>query len=82
MAGGDGDDGARAARDRCSGPVVTITGSNGKTTTSRLLAAMLDNHVYWGNTLNVDERRVAWRRNGRSTCAGATLPSGTSTGIR
>jgi formate--tetrahydrofolate ligase len=27
-----------------------------------LLAAMLDNHVYWGNALGVDERRVAWRR--------------------
>ena len=27
-----------------------------------LLAALLDNHVYWGNALGIDERRVAWRR--------------------
>src|SRR5438093_167616 len=27
-----------------------------------LLAAMLDNHVYWGNELGIDERRVTWRR--------------------
>src|SRR5687768_3546283 len=27
-----------------------------------LLAAMLDNHIYWGNELGIDERRVAWRR--------------------
>ena len=27
-----------------------------------LLTAMLDNHVYWGNALGIDERRVAWRR--------------------
>ncbi|MFO1069612.1 MAG: formate--tetrahydrofolate ligase [Geminicoccaceae bacterium] len=27
-----------------------------------LLAAMLDNHVYWGNRLGIDSRRVAWRR--------------------
>src|SRR5579863_3181907 len=27
-----------------------------------LLAAMLDNHVYWGNALDIDPRRVAWRR--------------------
>ena len=27
-----------------------------------LLAAMLDNHVYWGNGLDIDSRRVAWRR--------------------
>src|SRR5918911_1744404 len=27
-----------------------------------LLAAMLDNHIYWGNALGIDERRVAWRR--------------------
>ena len=23
---------------------------------------MLDNHIYWGNTLGIDQRRVAWRR--------------------
>jgi formate--tetrahydrofolate ligase len=27
-----------------------------------LLSAMVDNHVYWGNTLDLDARRVAWRR--------------------
>jgi formate--tetrahydrofolate ligase len=27
-----------------------------------LLAALLDNHVYWGNQLAIDERRIAWRR--------------------
>jgi formate--tetrahydrofolate ligase len=32
------------------------------TSANNLLAAMLDNHIYWGNGLGVDERRVAWRR--------------------
>jgi len=27
-----------------------------------LLAAMLDNHLHWGNALEIDPRRVAWRR--------------------
>ncbi len=27
-----------------------------------LLAALLDNHIYWGNPLGIDERRIAWRR--------------------
>jgi formate--tetrahydrofolate ligase len=27
-----------------------------------LLAAMVDNHMYWGNALGVDQRRIAWRR--------------------
>ena len=27
-----------------------------------LLAAMLDNHIYWGNELGIDERRITWRR--------------------
>ena len=27
-----------------------------------LLAAMIDNHIYWGNTLGIDTRRVVWRR--------------------
>jgi len=31
-------------------------------TAHNLLAAMLDNHVYWGNGLEIDTRRVAWRR--------------------
>jgi len=29
---------------------------------NNLLAAMLDNHVYWGNALGIDARRVSWRR--------------------
>jgi formate--tetrahydrofolate ligase len=32
------------------------------TSANNLLAAMLDNHVYWGNALGIDVRRVAWRR--------------------
>ena len=31
-------------------------------TAHNLLSAMLDNHVYWGNALDIDPRRVAWRR--------------------
>ncbi len=27
-----------------------------------LLSAMVDNHVYWGNSLDLDARRIAWRR--------------------
>ena len=27
-----------------------------------LLSALIDNHIYWGNDLGFDERRVAWRR--------------------
>lgn len=27
-----------------------------------LLSALIDNHVYWGNELGIDSRRVAWRR--------------------
>ncbi len=27
-----------------------------------LLAAMLDNHIYWGNALKLDARRISWRR--------------------
>ncbi|HXG79745.1 MAG TPA: formate--tetrahydrofolate ligase [Methyloceanibacter sp.] len=29
---------------------------------NNLLAAMIDNHVYWGNQLDIDVRRVTWRR--------------------
>src|SRR5579864_7579166 len=32
------------------------------TSANNLLAAMLDNHIYWGNALGVDPRRIAWRR--------------------
>ena len=27
-----------------------------------LLSAMVDNHVYWGNGLDIDTRRITWRR--------------------
>jgi formate--tetrahydrofolate ligase len=29
---------------------------------NNLLAAMIDNHVYWGNKLDIDVRRITWRR--------------------
>jgi formate--tetrahydrofolate ligase len=29
---------------------------------NNLLAAMVDNHVYWGNELGIDVRRVTWKR--------------------
>ena len=32
------------------------------TAAHNLLAAMLDNHIYWGNELGIDPRRVTWRR--------------------
>ena len=32
------------------------------TAAHNLLSAMIDNHIYWGNALEIDERRVAWRR--------------------
>ncbi|MDQ7070752.1 MAG: formate--tetrahydrofolate ligase [Rhodobacterales bacterium] len=32
------------------------------TSAHNLLSAMIDNHIYWGNELEIDERRVAWRR--------------------
>jgi formate--tetrahydrofolate ligase len=31
-------------------------------TANNLLAALIDNHIYWGNSLGIDGRRVAWRR--------------------
>jgi len=32
------------------------------TSAHNLLSAMIDNHIYWGNSLQIDERRVVWRR--------------------
>ncbi|MGI9128828.1 MAG: formate--tetrahydrofolate ligase [Roseomonas sp.] len=32
------------------------------TSANNLLAAMLDNHIYWGNDLGLDARRISWRR--------------------
>ena len=31
-------------------------------TAHNLLSALIDNHIYWGNSLGIDGRRVAWRR--------------------
>jgi formate--tetrahydrofolate ligase len=31
-------------------------------TAHNLLSALVDNHIYWGNELGIDSRRVAWRR--------------------
>jgi formate--tetrahydrofolate ligase len=32
------------------------------TSANNLLAALVDNHIYWGNSLGIDNRRVVWRR--------------------
>src|SRR6201987_1651879 len=32
------------------------------TSAHNLLSALVDNHIYWGNPLGIDSRRVAWRR--------------------
>jgi formate--tetrahydrofolate ligase len=32
------------------------------TSAHNLLSALIDNHIYWGNSLAIDSRRVAWRR--------------------
>ncbi len=32
------------------------------TSAHNLLAAMIDNHIYWGNALDIDVRRIMWRR--------------------
>nr|O66164.2 RecName: Full=Formate--tetrahydrofolate ligase; AltName: Full=Formyltetrahydrofolate synthetase; Short=FHS; Short=FTHFS [Sphingobium sp. SYK-6] len=32
------------------------------TSANNLLAALIDNHIYWGNKLGLDPRRIAWRR--------------------
>jgi len=32
------------------------------TSAHNLLSAMIDNHIYWGNELEIDERRITWRR--------------------
>ena len=32
------------------------------TSAHNLLSALIDNHIYWGNALGIDERRIAWRR--------------------
>jgi formate--tetrahydrofolate ligase len=32
------------------------------TSANNLLAALIDNHIYWGNSLGLDSRRITWRR--------------------
>ena len=32
------------------------------TSAHNLLSALVDNHIYWGNKLNIDVRRVVWKR--------------------
>ncbi|KQT82491.1 formate--tetrahydrofolate ligase [Aurantimonas sp. Leaf443] len=32
------------------------------TSAHNLLSALIDNHIYWGNALGIDQRRVVWRR--------------------
>ena len=32
------------------------------TSAHNLLAALIDNHIYWGNKLDIDIRRIEWRR--------------------
>ncbi|HRO50103.1 MAG TPA: formate--tetrahydrofolate ligase, partial [Hyphomicrobium sp.] len=32
------------------------------TSAHNLLSALIDNHIYWGNKLGIDTRRVEWRR--------------------
>ncbi len=32
------------------------------TSAHNLLSAMIDNHIYWGNGLDIDPRRIVWRR--------------------
>jgi formate--tetrahydrofolate ligase len=34
------------------------------TSAHNLLSAMIDNHIYWGNELGIDTRRVTWRGDG------------------
>ncbi|MFN4129395.1 MAG: formate--tetrahydrofolate ligase [Paracoccaceae bacterium] len=55
------------------------------TSAHNLLAAMIDNHIYWGNTLDIDARRVVWRRvidmNDRSLRDVVTSLGGVSNGF-
>ena len=50
-----------------------------------LLTAMLDNHIYWGNALGIDPRRISWRRaldmNDRSLRAIVSSLGGVSNGF-
>lgn len=52
---------------------------------NNLLAALIDNHVYWSNELEIDSRRISWRRvvdmNDRSLRDVATSLGGVSNGF-
>jgi formate--tetrahydrofolate ligase len=39
-----------------TGDIHAISAAN------NLLAALIDNHIYWGNALGIDARRIVWRR--------------------
>src|SRR5262249_50464002 len=41
---------------RCTGDCDALTSAH------NLLAALLDNHICWGNSLGLDARRITWRR--------------------
>ncbi len=32
------------------------------TSAHNLLSAIIDNHIYWGNKLNIDEKKIVWKR--------------------
>jgi formate--tetrahydrofolate ligase len=55
------------------------------TSAHNLLAALIDNHVYWGNGLNLDTRHIAWRRvmdmNDRALRATVSSLGGASNGF-
>jgi formate--tetrahydrofolate ligase len=55
------------------------------TSAHNLLSAMIDNHIYWGNALDIDTRRVSWRRvmdmNDRALRQAVTSLGGVSNGF-
>ncbi len=55
------------------------------TSANNLLAAMIDNHYYWGNSTELDNRRITWRRvmdmNDRSLRQITTSLGGVSNGF-
>lgn len=55
------------------------------TAAHNLLAAMVDNHIHWGNALGIDVRRVRWRRaldvNDRNLRAVVTGLGGSANGV-
>ncbi|MGH6889646.1 MAG: formate--tetrahydrofolate ligase [Rhizomicrobium sp.] len=52
---------------------------------NNLLAALVDNHIYWGNALDIDSRRITWRRcldmNDRALRAIVSSLGGTANGF-